>query len=88
MQRMREGGWCFQHPIALGDQLASMPGSILLLFVTKLLNLHSPFSLPTAHSSPPRLGSSLPLPLPHHLDRLQRKGDGKGIGKAAVEPGQ
>lgn len=82
MQRMREGGWCFQHPIALEDQLASMPGFILLLFVTKLLNLHSPFSLPTAHQDLPHL----PQALPHHLERLQRKGSGRGVGKAAVEP--
>ena len=66
--------------------MASMPGSILLLFVTKLLN--PPFSLPTAHSSPSRLASSVPQPLPHRLERLQRKGGGRGIGKAAVEPGQ
>ena len=45
------------------------------------------FSLLSPHC-PPRLVSSLPQPLPHRLERLQRKGDGRRIGKAAVEPGQ
>lgn len=46
------------HDSDTQDQLASMPGSILLLSVTELLN-HSPFFLFTAHQDLPHPCPSL-----------------------------
>lgn len=39
------------HSSDTEDQLSTMPGHILLLFVTKLLNIHFPLFLPTAHKT-------------------------------------
>lgn len=70
MQRMRGVPVILaSHNSNMQGQLASMSRSILLLFVTKLLNLHSPFFLPTAHR-----------PFPHLIERYRGRGDGGGWG--------
>lgn len=71
------------HSSDMEDQLVSMPGSILLLFVTKLLNLHSlSFSpLPTKIYLTPAPASS------STYRETRGEGDGRWIGEAALEPG-
>lgn len=69
------------HSCDMEHQLVSMPRSILLLFVTELLNLHSSFSPP-----PTKIYLS-PVVASRSLYRETRgEGDGGRVAEAALEP--
>lgn len=69
------------HSSDMEDQLVSMPGSILLLFVPELLHLH--FS---SFSPPPTKIYLSPVPTSRSWYRETREGDGGWIADAALEP--